>query len=241
MTSGPPTPVSGTAPAPVRVIAIDGPAASGKSSTAEAVARATGFVHIDSGALYRALTWIAVQRGSDDPAAISATADARHVGYRLDGGQLRLHIDGVPDVEGAIRATDVTARVSAIAALAPLRDWTNARIRAALARLPGAVIDGRDIGTVVIPEAPLKIFLTATPEARAGRRLAQRGVPSDAARVAAEAAALAERDRRDSARATAPLRQAPDAVVVDTTGLSFAEQVSRIVTLARGRGLLTTG
>lgn len=239
MTAGPVGPGGGLVT--LRVIAIDGPAASGKSSTADAVARATGFVHVDSGALYRALTWIAVDRRTDDPAAIVAAATARNLAFRVAGDRLQLHLDGVADVEAAIRAADVTARVSAIAAQAPLRDWVNARIREVLDRLPGAVIDGRDIGTVVVPDAPLKVFLTASAEARAGRRLAQRGAPADAARVATEAATLAERDRRDSARATAPLRQAPDAVVIDTTGLSFADQVARIVALARGRGLLGAG
>ena len=219
------------------VIAIDGPAASGKSSTAAAVARALGFVHIDSGSLYRALTWVSVTRRVDDPTEILAGAGALHVGLRLEGTLLQVEIDGVDDVDLAIRTTAVTANVSAIAAMPPLRDWVNARIREVIERLPGAVIDGRDIGTVVVPGAELKVFLTATPAARAERRLAQRGGRVDPAQLAAETATLAERDRQDAGRATAPLQQPADAVVLDTTTLGFADQVSRIVAFAAERGL----
>lgn len=220
------------------VIAIDGPAASGKSSTAAAVARALGFVPIDSGSLYRALTWVSVRHRTDDPAAIAATAESLHIGLRLERKTLELHIDGLDNVETAIRAPDVTANVSAIAAMPALRDWVNARLRDALTRLRGAVIDGRDIGTVVVPDAELKVFLTATPAARAERRLVQRGRGIDPAQLAAETATLVERDRRDAGRATAPLQQPADAVVLDTTALTFDQQVARIVELAAQRGLL---
>ena len=225
-------------PPTARVIAIDGPAASGKSSTAAAVARALGFVHIDSGALYRALTWISVRQHTDDAAAIMSLAESLHIWLRLDGEALRLHIDDLDAVEAAIRAPDVNAHVSAIAAMPALRDWVNARLRDALTRLTGAVIDGRDIGTVVVPDAELKVFLTATPTARAERRLMQQGGGVDPTTLAAEAATLAERDRRDAGRATAPMQQPADAVVLDTTALTFPQQVARIVELATQRGLL---
>lgn len=219
------------------VVSIDGPAASGKSSTAAAVAKALGFVHIDSGSLYRALTWVSVHRRVEDPAAIMAEAESLHVGLQPAGAVLALHIDGVGDVEQAIRATDVNASVSAIAAMPALRDWVNARIRDVIHPLPGAVIDGRDIGTVVVPDAQLKVFLTATAAARAERRLMQRGGAVDRRLLEAETADLVERDRRDAGRETAPLREPADAVRIDTTGMTFAQQVARIVDLARERGV----
>jgi cytidylate kinase len=220
-----------------RVIAIDGPAASGKSSTAAAVARALGFVHVDSGSLYRALTWVSAHRRVDDPAAIIAEADSLHVTLQPTGSGVALHIDGVGDIEHGIRATDVNASVSAIAAMPLLRDWVNSRIRRVTDRLAGVVIDGRDIGTVVFPNAPLKVFLTATAVARAERRLMQRDGIVDRRLLDAEAAELAERDRRDAGRATAPLREPHDAIRIDTTALTFEQQVNRIVALAHERGL----
>ncbi len=224
-------------PRPVPVIAIDGPAASGKSSTAAAVAQALGFVHIDSGSLYRALTWVSVRRGTDDPKAIAAIAESLNIALRPAGDRIALHVDDGHDVEAAIRAADVNAHVSAIAAMPALRDWVNVRLRAVLTGVRGAVIDGRDIGTIVVPEAVLKVFLTATAAARAERRLAQRGGGIDQARLSAETMTLAERDRRDSGRAIAPLEPAADAIVLDTSTLTFQQQVDRIIELAAGRGL----
>ena len=220
-----------------QVIAIDGPAASGKSSTAAAVARALGFVHIDSGSLYRALTWVSVHRRVEDPAAIIAEAEALHVGLQTAAGGLALHIDTLGDVEPAIRTIEVNASVSAIAAMPLLRDWVNGGIRDVIERLPGAVIDGRDIGTVVVPGAQLKVFLTATAAARAARRLIQRDGTVDRRLLESETADLVERDRRDAGRATAPLKEPADAVRIDTTSLTFDQQVARIVDLARVRGM----
>ena len=216
------------------MIAIDGPAASGKSSTGAAVARALGFAHIDSGSLYRALTWVAVRAGVRDTDVIVALAARLHVEMVPDGDTLRVHIDGVDDVESAIRTTEVNAKVSTIAANPVLREWVNVKLREASAETDGVVIDGRDIGTVVFPDADIKVFLTATARARAERRMRQRSGAVDPLELAAETAKLAERDRLDSSRAQAPLREAPDAVVLDTTGLTFEEQVARIVALAGG-------
>jgi len=218
-----------------RVIAIDGPAASGKSSTAAAVAEALGWIHLDSGALYRALTWIAIDAGVSSPAAIIAAAEARHVGLVPHGGHLDVHIDGVDDIEAAIRSAPVNARVASIAALPSLRTWVNAHQQRAMTGSGSLVIDGRDIGTVVAPDAPLKIFLTATAEERARRRLRQRNDAVDPLLLASETSRLEERDRLDAARAVAPLRRAPDAIALDTTAMSFDEQVGRIVVLARLR------
>jgi CMP/dCMP kinase len=140
------------------------------------------------------------------------------------------------DVEEAIRSARVTANVSAVAALPAVRTWVNARQREAVqAYADGVVVDGRDIGTVVFPDAPLKVFLVATPEERARRRLSQRGQPLDETLVARESAELAARDHADATRPVAPLKAAADAVVLDSTRLSLAEQVDQVVALAHQR------
>jgi cytidylate kinase len=224
------------------VIAIDGPAASGKSSTAALVAGRLGWAHLDSGALYRAVTLAVVDTlgagGAGEgwsPARIVALAGELPVRLVIVDGVFRPEVAGV-DVEEPIRAERVTRHVSAIAALPEVRAWVNARQRAAVAACPvGVVVDGRDIGTVVFPDAPLKVFLTAAPEERARRRLAQTGREPDAGELAREGAALAERDRADSTRPVAPLVAAADAVLIDTTRTSLPEQVERIVALARER------
>lgn len=221
-----------------RILAIDGPAASGKSSTAARVARALGLAHIDSGALYRAVTWVALEAQLDDPGGIVAAAHARPITLEPVGQELLVHAGGQP-IEAAIRGADVTAHVSAVSAMPVVRNWVNELLRGAVATSGGAVVDGRDIGTVVFPSASLKVFLTATPAERARRRLLQRGSDVDPGVLVTEAALLAERDRRDSSRAVAPLRPAADAVVLDTTTLSVAAQVDRILALARDRGLST--
>ena len=210
------------------VIAIDGPSASGKSSTAGAVARAIGAVHLDSGALYRALTAVAADLPERTADAVVRVAEARDLELREVGGELVPFLDG-RDAEHLLRTPEVTALVSEVSALSGVRDWVNARLRGAARSDRAVVIDGRDIGTVVFPRAPVKIFLTATPEARARRRLLQWGQEPDPARVRREAARLTERDRLDSTRLVAPLAAASDAVVLDTTDLDFDEQIGRIV------------
>ena len=219
-----------------RIVAIDGPAASGKSSTGARVARTLGLAHIDSGALYRAVTWVALEAHLDNPEGIVAAVRARPITLEPVGQELRVHAGGRL-IEAAIRGADVTAHVSAVSAMPLVRNWVNDLLRGAAATSGGAVVDGRDIGTVVFPAAPLKVFLTATPAARAKRRLLQRGTDVDSGVLAKEAALLAERDRRDSSRAIAPLRPAADAVVLDTTALTIEAQVARILALARDRGL----
>lgn len=230
----------------VRVIAIDGPAASGKSSTAALVARRLGWAHLDSGALYRALTLAALdnlgEEGKRKGAAWSgqrmvALAEELPVRLVLVGDQFRPEVAGV-DVEKAIRSERVTRHVSVAAAIPEVRAWVNARQREAAAAHPsGVVVDGRDIGTVVFPDAPVKIFLTATPDERARRRLSQRGggraVGAD--EVRRESRALAARDEADASRPVAPLKPAADAVLLDSTALTLEEQVGRVVELARRR------
>ncbi|MBI3082205.1 MAG: (d)CMP kinase [Gemmatimonadetes bacterium] len=217
-----------------RVIAIDGPAGSGKTTTARAVAQALGFAHLDSGALYRAVTLAALDLSAGAGAAlVLAAAEQARAGLVRVGDEFRPEAGGV-DVSQAIRSDRVTRQVSAIAALPAVRDWVNRKLRAAAAAHPvGVVVDGRDIGTVVFPDAPLKVFLTAAPEERAKRRLSQEGRVVDRESVGRTSRQLQSRDAADSTRTVAPLRPAPDAVVLDTTSLSFAEQVDQIVQRAR--------
>lgn len=230
-----------------RVIAIDGPSASGKSSTAAAVARALGVPHLDSGALYRGLALVALESAiaarttasAIPPEEILAAAERRRLELRPDRASFGVQLDGV-DAEPRIRTPEVTGAVSPISAIPALRDWVNVQLRQAAAVAGSVVVDGRDIGTVVFPEAGLKVFLTAAPEVRARRRSTQWGRPVDEATVARESAALEARDRADSTRAVAPLRQAADALLLDTTGLDFEQQVAWIVSRARERGLAGT-
>jgi cytidylate kinase len=226
------------------VIAIDGPSASGKSTTARAVAEALGFAHLDSGSLYRGVTLVAIreaarrERAGEDPLtvvgpeAILRAAEDRGLMLQPDGAGFAAYLEGEP-VDAVIRGSDVTARVSAVSAVPVIREWINSRLRAMVRAGRDVVVDGRDIGTVVFPDAELKIFLTATPEARAGRRISQRGDSVEPSGLEVEAAALAARDQADSSRAVAPLKAAPDAIPLDTTAMAFPEQVRFIVELAR--------
>lgn len=225
------------------VIAIDGPSASGKSSTARAVAEALGFAHLDSGSLYRGVTLVALRealRGRSgfatlaglSPERILRAAEDRGLMLQSDGVGFSAYLEGEP-AEEALRSSEVTTHVSAIAAMPVVREWVNSRLRAMVRAGQDVVVDGRDIGTVVFPDADLKIFLTASPEARAGRRISQRGMAVEPGHLDAEAAALAARDHADSTREVAPLRPAPDAVHLDTTSMDFADQVRFIVDRAR--------
>ena len=228
----------------LRVIAIDGPAASGKSSTAGMVAERLGWAHLDSGALYRALTLAALDNIGDGEQGtgegwsgprIVAVAQQLPVRLVLSGAVFRPEVAGV-DVGEAIRSERVTRYVSSVAAIPEIRTWVNAQQKRAVegGGVRGVVVDGRDIGTVVFPEAPLKIFLTATPDERARRRLSQRGEAVDGELVRRESQALADRDTADSNRPIAPLKPASDAVLLDTTALTLEQQVARVVELARG-------
>lgn len=212
------------------VIAIDGPAASGKSSTAQWVARRLGYFHVDSGALYRAATAVQLMGGTRPEAWTEADV--------LDGtGRIAfLPVDGtfVPHIDGAaaterLRDIDVTRHVSQVALMPRVRDWVNAQVRLT-ADSRDVVVDGRDIGTVVFPAATLKVFLVADPWERARRRLVQRlgRYPTDAD-VAAETDLLVQRDAKDATQTV----QAQDAVLIDTTSLTQEDQVERIVALAK--------
>lgn len=222
------------------MIAIDGPAASGKSSTARSVAERLGVVHLDSGALYRLATLVALREGLADPGEITRALDRHTIELVRDGTSAALIVDG-DSAEPAIRDASVTAAVSRIAAMSVVREWVNLRLRGAAAEWGRVVMDGRDIGTDVFPDAALKVFLTATPTERARRRLRQDGRDTDPEAVREEAAALAERDRLDASREVAPLRRAPDARLLDTTEMAFEEQVERILDWATGDGGQATG
>lgn len=214
-----------------RVIAIDGPAASGKSSTAQMVAEKLGFLHVDSGSLYRAAT-AAILRSDRDASRWtedSVLKAARGVELRAARTSFYPALDGRA-IEEEIRGLDVTRNVSRVAQMPRVREWVNAKVREA-ARSRDVVVDGRDMGTVVFPGADLKIFLVADSRERAARRLRQRGTPTSEQMLDDETIRIRERDALD-ARQTVP---AADAVVIDTTGLTQQEQVERIVTLSEQR------
>jgi cytidylate kinase len=219
------------------IIAIDGPAGSGKSSTAKAVAQRLGFRHLDSGAFYRAITFAALQRAIPvtqwPQLGAQALADLRIAAEPAEQG-FAFKVAG-KDVTNEIRSPEVNAHVSQIAAVPAVRDWLLDQLRA-VGEASSVVSDGRDIGTVVFPNADLKVFLIAQSDVRARRRLAENGNPNPTkVEIQNEVDRLGKRDRQDSQRATAPLRQAPDAVLIDTSALSFEEQVDRIVELALER------
>ena len=219
-----------------RVIAIDGPAASGKSTTASQVARRLGWAHLDSGALYRAVALVALDLPEAERSGPALRDAFTAAGVRLvrQGHAYRVEVQG-RRAEPRIRGPEVTALVSSVAALPEVRDVVTRALRRTIVAESerGIVIDGRDIGTHVFPEAPIKVFLEASAEERARRRLAQQGDTVDPPALKEETARLLSRDRRDASRAVAPLIRAPDALVIDTTDLSFEEQVSRILAVAQ--------
>jgi len=211
-------------------IAIDGPAASGKSSTARSVARILGFRHVDSGALYRAATAARSMRGGDPSSwAESSVLDAaRTVTLEANAAGFTPLIDGRP-VEAELRSDNVTGNVSLVARMESIRQWVNGEVRRAGMHYD-VVVDGRDIGTVVFPDAPLKIFLIANPTERARRRLRERldrePRPDE---ITAETGTINSRDEMDAAQSG----MASEAILIDTTSLSQDEQVEQIVALAR--------
>jgi cytidylate kinase len=222
------------------VIAIDGPSGSGKGTVSRRVANRLGWHLLDSGALYRLVALAAARSGvpDDDADAHAAVAGSMAVrfGQRLDGGELILLGEPPEDVTDAIRTEVAGAGASRVAAWPAVRSALLQRQRD-FAQAPGLVADGRDMGTVVFPAARLKIFLTASPEERARRRYNQLKDKGSGASLAALSLEIAERDRRDSTRAVAPLVPAADAVIVDSTSLTIDEVVDRIMAEARARGL----
>ena len=210
------------------VIAIDGPAGAGKSTVARAVAAELGFTYLDSGAMYRCVALAAIEAGLglDDAEALGALAAGLEIG--LEGRRALL---GERDVSAAIREPGVTAAASRVSVHRPVREAMVARQRQLIAT-GSYVAEGRDIGTVVSPEAPLKVFLTASDEERARRRAAETGEDYGSVLDAQR-----RRDARDREREHGALRAAPDAVELDTSSMSLEEVVGQVVGLAKRRGL----
>jgi cytidylate kinase len=213
------------------VVALDGPAASGKSTVGRGVAHALGLFYFDTGLLYRALGWLALERGVD-PSDVSGLVEllertSIQVKHQMDGDP-RVLVDG-REVASALHAPEVDRHASLVAAHGPVRTALRP-VQRAVIQPPGVVMAGRDIGTVIVPEAPLKMWLTASPEERARRRAAQTGES-----YVAVLGGMRGRDQLDSSRAVAPMQPAPDAVEINTDGLSPQEVVDRIVALARQR------
>ena len=218
----------------IPVIAIDGPSGSGKGTIARRVAAALGFHLLDSGALYRLVALRAARAGEDAPAALAELA--RGMDLRFETGAEdaeRILLNG-EDVTRAVRDEATGAAASRFAAFPVVRAALLERQRG-FRRAPGLVADGRDMGTVVFPDAGLKIFLSASPEERARRRHNQLIDKGNDASLAALSRDIAERDARDSTRAVAPLRAAADAVQIDTTGISVEAVVEKVLDLARAR------
>ena len=214
---------------PGLVVAVDGPSGSGKSSTARGVADRLGLAYLDTGAMYGAMTWALLQRGTDlsDPEAIARDAEHVTISSGTDPLAPTIEVDG-HDVSGPIRGVDVTSKVSLVAAVPRVRELLVLRQRETVDASPdGIVVEGRDIGSVVLPDAPVKIFLVADPAARAARRAAELG-GIDATATQAD---LARRDQIDSTRAASPLAKAPDAVEIDGTHLTLDQVVDAIVAL----------
>ncbi|MYW69606.1 (d)CMP kinase [Streptomyces sp. SID8379] len=211
------------------IVAIDGPSGTGKSSTSKAVAAQLGLSYLDTGAQYRAITWWMVHHGIDltDPSAIAAVAGKADIVSGTDPAAPTITVDGT-DVAGPIRTTEVTSKVSAVSAVPEVRARiTELQRTIAKGAELGIVVEGRDIGTTVLPDADLKIFLTASPEARAARRSGE----LKGADVKATQEALVARDKADSSRKTSPLAKAGDAVEVDTTELTLQQVIECVVTL----------
>ncbi len=208
---------------PPVIVAIDGPAGAGKSTVGRAVAVRLGLEYLDTGAMYRAVTFAALRRGIDPADQDDVAALASEVEMTLDDSSVT--VDGV-DATVEIRGREVTSAVSAVAANPRVRSELVRRQRSWVSAHGGGVVEGRDIGSVVFPDATLKLFVTASPRVRAERRVAEIG--GDVAEVEAS---IIERDRKDSTRADSPLTETSDAVVVDTTDLSIDEVVERVLGL----------
>lgn len=215
-----------------RVVAIDGPSGSGKSSTSRAVATRLGLAYLDTGAMYRAMTWALLRDGVDvaDPEAVAAAAATVTLSSGTDPNAPTIHVDG-HDVSGPIRTDEVTSAVSPVSAVPRVRELLVGLQREIIASGDGMVVEGRDIGSVVAPDAEVKIYLVADPAARAARRAAELG----SADAGATEEALARRDRIDSTRAASPLTRVDGAVEIDSTHLTLDQVVESIVEIVRNR------
>lgn len=217
------------------IVAIDGPAASGKSTTARRVARRLGYSHLNSGLLYRTIAWLGLRDGwIDDASRFSCELEDLRITMERRPPGFVIRVNG--EIPGeALAASRISLRASHVAARADVRERVLDILRAA-GMDGGVACDGRDIGTIVFPGAALKIFLVASAEERARRRVEEHGIEPDRERLELEMIRLRERDARDSERDLAPLRRAPDAIEIDTTRLTPDEVVDDIVVLAVERG-----
>lgn len=224
--------------AAVRVIAVDGPSGTGKGTLSLRIAQALGWHFLDSGALYRVLAHHAMLSGVDlvDEAGVTRLASALPVAFAAGEGEPRVLLDG-RDVTAAIRTEEGGAAASVVAALPAVRTALLERQRA-FREPPGLVADGRDMGTVVFPDAAFKLFLTASPEARAERRYKQLKGKGIDVNLAALLEDIRRRDQRDEQREVAPLQPAPDAEILDTTTLGIPEVEARVRQLLRQRGIV---
>lgn len=222
------------------IIAIDGPVGSGKSTLARRVAELTGYVYIDTGAMYRALALKALRRGIwlDASDALVQLARETRIDLRAENGSQRVFLDG-EDVTTAIRTPEVSQAASKVATIGGVRQVLVAEQRRA-GEKGGVVMEGRDIGSVVFPDAGLKIFLTASPEVRAERRWREHQQKGDAIDLARTLDEIHERDRRDRERSTSPLVRAPDAIIVDSTAMEPEEVARLVVMLANGQSAAQT-
>ncbi len=214
-------------------VAIDGPAGAGKSSLAKAAARELGILYVDTGAIYRTVACYMLDHGAEEPAAVETLLPQVQIGLRHgEDGLQRMALNG-EDVTERIRLPEVSMAASRVSAIPAVRQFL-LEMQRRLAREQSVIMDGRDIGTVVLPAADVKIFLTASPEERARRRwreLEERGTPQPYEAVLAE---VERRDKSDRERPIAPLRPAEDAILLDTTALDYAQSLQRLLEIVRG-------
>lgn len=218
-------------------IAIDGPAGAGKSTIAKEVARRLGFVYVDTGAMYRTMALHFIRSGIDpkDEQAVAASCQDVDVSLRYENGVQQVLLGG-ENVTGLIRTEEVGNMASATSVYKPVREKL-VQLQQALARRENVVMDGRDIGTCVLPDAPAKIYLTASSAVRAGRRykeLVEKGMECDLAEIERD---IIDRDYRDMNRENSPLRQAEDAVLVDSSCMTVEQVIAAILEAAKSRGL----
>ena len=214
-------------------IAIDGPSGAGKSTAAKGAAKELGFIYVDTGAMYRAVGVAALQRNiaPDDAAAVAAMLPEIEISLRFEEGEQRVYLNG-EDVSKTIRLPEASMAASNVSAVPAVRAFLF-DLQKSLAAKNNCIMDGRDIGTVVLPDAQRKIFLTASAEERANRRykeLIERGTPVEYDTLLAE---IKQRDYNDSHRAIAPLKPAPDAVILDSSDLNLAQVIEKITAMAK--------
>ncbi len=217
----------------MKAVAIDGPAGAGKSTISRKVAEGLGFIYVDTGALYRAIGYYVLSKGADvsDETAVMGLLAGVEISLRFVDTEQRVFLGG-RDITGKIRTEAVSMAASAVSALPAVRAYL-LELQRSLARENNVVMDGRDIGTVVLPDADVKIFLTASPEERARRRyeeLVSKGVSADYEAVLSD---LKKRDYDDSHRSIAPLKAADDAVIVDTTGNTLQQSIEQLTKIAK--------